>query len=165
MKHYFCYSSALDAAAFHEWKVAHNYESFSLPKGIPAVALGVSYIFDFPSRYWGGRVLSLARLTDEAQPADVHGVLFEIPDSSWPVIQHKEGVVTGASVELRVQVLAGNKIVMASAFVTNPERVSIEGPVSLKFLETVLKAYETAGVPESARASIRQAAGYSLATN
>ena len=165
MRHYFCYSSSLDSEAFQEWKASHGYESFALPKGQAATALGVAYVFDFPSRYWGGRVLSLAKLTDAAQPADVHGLLFEISDSSWPVVQHKEGVVTGSMIEMPVQVLCGSKILMATAFVTNPERVSVEGPVSLKFLETVLKAYESSGLPVSARDSVRQAAGYSLNTN
>lgn len=165
---YFCYSSALDEAAFNEWKTSHGYEHFALPKGEAATALGVAYVFDFPSRYWGGRVLSLETLTDGAQPADVHGVVFEIPDSNWAIVQHKEGVATGASVEMPVKVLLGTKgtrIVDATAFVTHPDRVSKEGPVSLKFLETVLKAYSDQDIPAGAVESVRRAAGYSLDAN
>lgn len=171
-KFYFCYSSALDLAAFNEWKESHGFTHFSLPEGVPATALGVAYVFDFPSRYWGGRVLSLEDLSHDSQPADVHGVLFEIHESHWPIVQHKEGVVTGASVEKRLKVLAGDaskrggtRLVDALAFVTNPERSSQDGPVSTRFLETVLRAYETQGVPAGASESVRQAAGYPLSAN
>lgn len=167
-RHYFCYSSSLDPAAFDEWKKSHGYEHFSLPKGEPATALGVAYVFDFPSRYWGGRVLSLEQLTDAAQPADVRGLVFEIPDSHWPIVQHKEGIVTGAAVEMPLKVLVGErgtKIVDATAFVTHPDRVSKDGPVSVRFLETVLGAYKARGVPQGAIESVRVAAGYPLSTN
>ena len=146
MKHYFCYSSSLDPAAFDQWKQQHGYLHFSLPEGRKAQALGVAMIFDFPSRFWGGRVAGLK--TDSA--SNQWGLLFAIDDNDWSVITHKEGVMTGASIEIPVRVkLENGEMVDASAFTTNPERVSLEGPLSETFLATLRKAYEARGLPIS----------------
>jgi cation transport regulator ChaC len=143
-RRYFAYSTILDRAAFDQWKQEHGYEFFQLPEGRKAEAVGVGLVYDFPSRWWNGRVAGL-----EDQPgAQVHGVLFEIAAKDWPIIQHKEGAVTGMCVEREVRVRAGGEELSATAFVTNPARRSLEGPVSQRFVEALERGARAAGLPE-----------------
>ncbi len=151
---YFAYSTILDQAAFEAWRSQHGYDFFSLPEGQLAEARDVKLVFDFPSRFWGGRV---AGLTD-APGATVHGKLFEIAAQDWPIIQHKEGAVTGMCVEKTLKVQCGGTQVDAVAFVTNPSRQRTDGPVSAEFVQALLRGAASAGLPEGWRDSIVAAA-------
>jgi gamma-glutamylcyclotransferase len=140
---YFGYSTILDRAAFEEWRSQHSYDFFELPSGVPAEAVDLTLVYDFASRWWGGRVAGLA-----SQPgAMVHGLLFEISEKDWPIIQHKEGVVTGMCVERQVQVRVGEKQLEATAFTTNPARATHEGPVSTRFVEALMRGAQAANLP------------------
>jgi len=59
-RRYFAYSTVLDHAAFEEWGAQHAYGFFQLPEGIVGEALDLDLVYDFPSRWWGGRVAGLA---------------------------------------------------------------------------------------------------------
>lgn len=142
-KLYFAYSTILDRAAFEEWKEQHGYGGFQLPEGKLAEAVDVALVYDFPSRWWGGRV---AGLTDQPG-ARVWGRIFEIPGVDWPIIQHKEGAVTGMCVERPVRVRVDGKEVEAVAFATNPARKSSDGPVSPRFVEALVRGARAAGLP------------------
>jgi gamma-glutamylcyclotransferase len=143
-KLYFAYSGVLDREAFQQWIEEHSYQFFTLPEGQVAEAQNVDLIFDFPSRWWGGRVAGLK----DQKGASVFGRLFEIPAKEWPIVQHKEGVVTGMSVERSVQVSVGGKQVEATAFVTSPQRASLDGPVSERFVEALTRGARQSGLPE-----------------
>src|SRR5262245_55131049 len=78
---YFAYSTVLDRAAFEEWRGQHGYHFFSLPEGKVAEALGVDLVYDFPSRWWAGRVAGLA----DRPGSSVFGLLMEIAGKDWPV--------------------------------------------------------------------------------
>ena len=104
---YFAYSTILDRQAFEQWRAQHHYDFFDLPQGRPGEALDVTLVYDFPSRWWGGRV---AGLTDSAQSV-VHGLIFEISDQDWPIIQHKEGAITGMCVERQVRVKTAGEVI------------------------------------------------------
>lgn len=146
VRRYFAYSTILDREAFLEWRDQHSYGFFELPKGTLGEAADVSLVYDFPSRWWGGRV---AGLTD-AQGQTVHGVVFEIAAKDWPIVQHKEGFVTGMCVERPVQVkLATGALVEATAFTTNPTRQSSDGPVSQRFVEALVRGARSAGLSEA----------------
>ena len=138
---YFAYSTILDRAAFDQWRSEHGYMSFELPKGSLAEARDVALVYDFPSRWWGGRVAGLA---DQAGAA-VQGVLFEIAGADWPIVQHKEGAITGMCIEREVRV--GDRT--ATAFTTAPARARRDGPVSLRFVEALERGARAAGLPES----------------
>jgi gamma-glutamylcyclotransferase len=140
---YFAYSTILDRAAFEEWRQQHSYGFFDLPEGRLAEALDVDLVYDFPSRWWGGRV---AGLTD-ATGSKVYGRLFEIAGKDWPIVQHKEGFVTSMCVERTVRVRVGGQEVEATAFVTNPRRASQDGPVSPRFVEALVRGATSAGLP------------------
>ncbi len=140
---YFAYSTILDRAAFEEWRSQHSYDFFELPEGRLAEALDVDLVYDFPSRWWGGRV---AGLTD-ANGQKVHGRLFEIRGQDWPIIQHKEGFVTSMCVERPVRVRVDGQEVEATAFVTNPRRASADGPISARFVEALVRGAQAAGLP------------------
>jgi hypothetical protein len=142
-RHYFAYSTILDREAFEEWRSQHSYEFFSLPPGQVAEATDVDLVFDFPSRWWGGRV---AGLTDKPG-ATLYGVLFEISGADWPIIQHKEGAITGMCVERPVRVRVGDRVVDATAFTTNPQRARLDGPVSRDFVEALVRGAESASLP------------------
>jgi hypothetical protein len=144
-RRYFGYSTILDRAAFDEWKAQHNYEFFSLPEGVVAEAVDIGLVYDFPSRWWAGRVAGLA---DKAG-ASVFGRLYEIRGVDWPIIQHKEGAVTNMCVEREVQVRAGGEVVTATAFTTRPERASMDGPISSRFVESLVRGARAAGLPEA----------------
>jgi len=140
---YFAYSTVLDPAAFEEWRHQHGYDFFQLPAGARAEALDIGLVYDFPSRWWGGRVAGL-----EDRPAGVvHGVLFEIAPKDWPIIQHKEGAVTHMCVEREVRVRTGGAERIATAFTTAPARRSLEGPVSARFVEALVRGARAAGLP------------------
>lgn len=142
-KRYFAYSTVLDAAAFSEWKGQHAYEFFNLPEGALAEALDVALVYDFPSRWWGGRVAGLA----ESKGSVVHGRLFSVAEVDWPIISHKEGGVTGMSVEVPVRVRVGGEVLDAIAFATNPLRRSSDGSVSPRFVEALVRGARSAGLP------------------
>ena len=140
---YFAYSTILDRSAFVEWRSQHGYDFFELPEGKLAEAVDVKLVYDFPSRWWGGRVAGLA----DAGGQSVHGRLFEIAEKDWPIIQHKEGAVTGMSVERRVTVRADGQTLEAIAFATNPSRASSDGPISERFVEALARGAKSAGLP------------------
>jgi len=142
-KLYFAYSTILDRAAFEEWREQHSYGFFELPEGRLAEALDVDLVYDFPSRWWGGRV---AGLTD-APGRSVFGRLFEIGGKDWPIIQHKEGAVTNMCVERAVRVRVEGQELEATAFVTSPRRASTDGPVSPRFIEALVRGAKSAGLP------------------
>ena len=147
---YFAYSGVLDRQAFEVWAEEHSYQFFHLPEGEVAEAKGLDLIFDFPSRWWGGRVAGLT----ENEGASVWGRLFEIPAKDWPIVQHKEGVVTGMSIEVAIRVNVGDKEFGATAFVTSPNRRSLDGPVSERYLEALVRGASEAGLPQNYVASI-----------
>ena len=126
-----------------EWRSQHAYDFFELPEGQLAEALDVDLVYDFPSRWWGGRVAGLK----DAPGARVYGRVFEIAGKDWPIIQHKEGAVTGMSVERTVRVRMGGQEVEAVAFTTNPVRASDQGPVSPRFVEALVRGARSAGLP------------------
>jgi gamma-glutamylcyclotransferase len=141
--HYFAYSTVLDRAAFEEWRAQHNYEFFSLPAGRVAEAVDVGLVYDFPSRWWGGRVAGLA----DRAGAHVFGLLFEIGGADWPIIRHKEGAITNMAVERPVRVRVDGAELDAVAFATRPERASGDGPVSPRFVEALVRGARSAGLP------------------
>jgi hypothetical protein len=147
---YFAYSTVLDPAAFVEWRHQHGYDFFQLPPGERAEALDLGLVYDFPSRWWGGRVAGL----EDRPGAGVHGLLFEVAPKDWPIVQHKEGVITQMCVEreVRVRTAAGERT--ATAFTTAPGRRSLEGPVSLRFVEALIRGARAAGLPEEWIASL-----------
>jgi len=141
---YFAYSTVLDPAAFEEWRHQHGYDFFRLPSGTRAEALDLGLVYDFPSRWWGGRVAGL-----EGRPGGVvHGVLFEIGPRDWPIVQHKEGAVTGMCVEREVRVRTPGGERTATAFTTAPARRSLDGPVSARFVDALVRGARAAGLPE-----------------
>lgn len=154
-RYYFAYSTVLDRAAFDEWRAQHGYGFFQLPEGKLAEALDVDVVFDFPSRWWGGRV---AGLTD-APGRSVFGLLFEISGEDWPIVQHKEGAITGMSVERAVRARSNGEELVATAFATNPLRRSAEGEVSPRFVEALVRGARSAGLPEDYIRRLQATAG------
>lgn len=140
---YFAYSTILDRAAFEEWRSQHNYEFFQLPEGRLAEALELELVYDFPSRWWGGRVAGLR----DAAGQNIFGRLFEIAGKDWPIIQHKEGFVTGMCVERPVRVRVEGQELQATAFTTSPRRASADGPISPRFVEALVRGAQSAGLP------------------
>jgi hypothetical protein len=140
---YFGYSTVLDREAFEAWRGQHGYDFFQLPAGRLAEARGVGLVYDFPSRWWGGRVAGLA----DAPGGSVWGLVFEIAEKDWPIIQHKEGGVTGMSVERPVRLEVAGQILEATAFTTNPLRASSEGEVSERFVTALVRGATAAGLP------------------
>lgn len=150
---YFAYSTILDAAAFEEWRQQHGYQFFQLPNGERAEALELGLTYDFPSRWWGGRVAGL----EDRAGSSVHGLLFAIAPADWPIIQHKEGFVTQMCIERPVRVRTPSGEQSATAFTTAPERKSAEGPVSGRFVDALVRGASAAGLPEAWIASLRLA--------
>ncbi len=143
---YFGYSTVLDRAAFEEWRAQHSYEFFSLPEGRLGEALDFSLVYDFQSRWWGGRVAGLVAAPGQS----VWGRVFEIAAKDWPIVQHKEGFVTGMCVEQLVKVRSeGGELVEATAFTTNPARASSDGPVSARFVEALVRGATAAKLPQA----------------
>jgi|CXWL01.1.fsa_nt_gi hypothetical protein len=142
---YFAYSTILDRAAFEEWRAQHGYDTFELPVGKLAEATDLTLVFDFASRWWGGRV---AGLKDEPG-SSVFGLLFEISEKDWPIIAHKEGAVTNMCTERPVKVRVGDQLIDATAFTTRPERQTNDGPVSGRFLEAIQAGAKGSGLPSA----------------
>jgi gamma-glutamylcyclotransferase len=140
---YFAYSTILDRAAFEEWRAQHGYAFFELPEGKLAEALDVELVYDFPSRWWGGRVAGLRDVPGQS----VFGRLYEIQGKDWPIVQHKEGAVTGMCVERLVRVRVEGQELQATAFTTSPRRASSEGEISARFVEALVRGAESAGLP------------------
>jgi len=145
--YYFCYSSALDQESLKIWQTQHGYPEFRLPEGHLTWALDSQAVADFPSRFWGGRVLGIVAAPGQRVP----GILFEITDDKdWHVIRHKEGVATGASVEIELSVLWNEQTVVARAFTTHPAKRSTEGPLSETFFPSLERAYALWKIPTQA---------------
>jgi hypothetical protein len=152
---YFAYSTILDRAAFEEWRAQHGYDFFNLPEGRVAEALDVALVYDFPSRWWGGRVAGLKDQTG----SQVFGRLFEIASKDWPIVEHKEGVVTNMCEGRSVRVRVGSEVLEATAFTTRAERRSEDGPVSTRFIEALVRGAQSAGLPEAYIASLGATSG------
>ncbi len=151
-RRYFAYSTILDRAAFEEWRGQHGYQSFELPSGTVAEAVDVDLIYNFPSRWWGGRVAGLV----DKPGASVFGLLFEVAGVDWPIIQHKEGGVTHMSVERQVHLRSDDgTVIEATAFTTNPARASSEGPISPRFVDALYSGAVAARLPEPYLARLR----------
>lgn len=144
-RRYFGYGTILDHDAFIEWRHQHEYDFFQLPEGKVAEALDVALVYDFPSRWWGGRVAGLA----DAKGKSVFGRLYEIAGTDWAIIQHKEGAITNMCVEREVRVTVDGEIVIATAFTTRPERRSLDGPVSDRFVKSLVSGARAAGLPDA----------------
>jgi len=151
---YFAYSTVLDPAAFEEWRHQHGYDFFSLPAGERVEALDVGLVYDFPSRWWGGRVAGL----EDRPGSTVHGLVFSIAPVDWPIIQHKEGFITHMCVERPVRVRGASGVREATAFTTAPVRRSADGPVSPRFVEALVRGAQAAGLPEGWVESLRVSA-------
>lgn len=148
---YFAYSTILDRAAFEEWREEHSYQFFNLPEGKLAEASDTDLEFNFLSRWWGGRVASLT-----SKPGSkVFGLLFEIPAKDWPVVQHKEGFVTGMCIETPIKVKVDGREIEAIAFTTSPARATNQGPISEGFIEALTRGAESAGLPADYIARVR----------
>ena len=154
-RRYFAYSTVLDRAAFEEWRTQHAYGFFALPLGVVAEATDLDLIYDFPSRWWGGRVAGLA----DKPGATVFGLLFEIAGADWPIVEHKEGAITGMCIERPVAVRVGGESIEATAFTTRPERASSQGPISARFVEALVRGARGAGLPEQYLAKLARTQG------
>jgi gamma-glutamylcyclotransferase len=144
-RNYFAYSTVLDRQAFEEWRSQHGYLEFELPEGQLAEARGLGLVFDFPSRWWGGRVAGLA----DAPGQRVCGRLYTLAAEDWPIVQHKEGAITGMCVEREIEVHVAGAPVRAVAFTTAPARRSLDGAVSARFVEALQRGARAAGLPEA----------------
>jgi cation transport regulator ChaC len=145
MYRYFAYGSALSRRHVGEWAAEHGVDARLFASGAPAVLRGYRLVFDVESRFWGGRVADL--VADEN--AEVHGVLFEIPLPAKEAVLRKEGVATGLSEEIDVQVTAEGKTVAANAFVARPGKRSDPGPASARLLSYLVEGAQERGLPES----------------
>ncbi|MGO8969860.1 MAG: gamma-glutamylcyclotransferase [Myxococcaceae bacterium] len=148
---YFAYSTILDRAAFEEWRQQHGYDFFELPEGELAEGIDLALEYDFPSRWWGGRVAGLA----DRPGASVYGLLFRVPEKDWPIVQHKEGYVTHMCTERPVRVRVKGQELVATAFTTAANRKSADGPVSQRFVAALVRGAEAAGLPAAWVASLR----------
>lgn len=155
-RRYFGYSSVLDLAAFDIWKREHGYDHYALPRGEICHARDATLVFNCNSRWWGGRVAGLVPMPG----ARVFGMLFEIRTEDWPIIEHKEGAVTGVSVAVPVVVMrADGETFDAIAFTTNPARVSSDGPVSDRYISAWTAGATSAGLPAEYVQEVRRFAG------
>ena len=142
-RRYFGYSTILDRQAFDEWRRQHGYQDFQLPVGQLAEALDVDLIYDFPSRWWGGRVAGLV----DRPGARIYGLVYEIAGADWPILEHKEGAVTGMSIERPLRLRVDGEERTAFAFTTRPDRARLDGPISGRFVEALLRGAASAGLP------------------
>jgi hypothetical protein len=151
-RRYFAYSTVLDREAFLAWRSQHGYDFFDLPQGHLAEAIDLELTYDFPSRWWGGRVAGLR----DAPGETLWGRLFEISEKDWPIVAHKEGAVTGMCVERAVRVRVDGRELEATAFTTNPARASHDGPVSARFVDALVRGAPAAGLPAEYLARLRK---------
>lgn len=149
---YFAYSTVLDQEAFEVWRREHSYEFFNLPEGRVVKALNTDLIFDFPSRWWGGLAAGLV----EKEGSVVYGKVFEIAAKDWPVVQHKEGFITGMCIEKNIKVEHEGVIFEATAFTTSPERARTEGTISPRFMEALIRGAQQAQLPEDYILKLKQ---------
>jgi hypothetical protein len=63
------------------------------------------------------------------------------------------------SVERPVWVLAAGERLEATAFTTHPARASLEGPVSPRFVEALVRGARAAGLPEGYVARLTASSG------
>ena len=144
MYRYFAYGSALSKRHIGEWAAEHGVDARLFARGAPAVLRGYRLVFDVESRFWGGRVANLTQDRD----GEVHGVVFEIPPPAKEAVLRKEGVATGLSEEIDVQVEVEGKPVAAKAFVARAEKRSEPGPASGRLLAYLVEGAQERGLPQ-----------------
>jgi hypothetical protein len=148
---YFAYGSALDAAHVAAWAKDHGQPASFLGDGIVAALDDHQLAFTLASRYWGGQVGNLEPVSGSV----VWGVMFELDEVGAEAIRAKEGVKTGLSREITVEVrlVAGGdesatlQLIEAQAFVAaNP---GPPGPPSTRWLDSVIAGGRAHGLPAS----------------
>lgn len=152
MFRYFAYGSALSRRHIGEWAAEHGVDARLFARGLPAVLRGYKLVFDVESRFWAGRVANLAAEKD----SEVHGVLFEIPPPAKDAVLRKEGVATGLSQELDVQVETADGTVAAKAYVARPEKKGEAGAASGRLLAYLIEGAQERGLPESWVAELKK---------
>jgi hypothetical protein len=73
----------------------------------------------------------------------------------WPIVQHKEGFVTHMCIERPVRVRGPSGEREATAFTTAPARRNLDGPVSPRFVEALVRGAQAAGLPPAWVESLR----------
>ena len=145
MYRYFAYGSALSKRHIGEWAAEHGVDARLFARGQPAELKGYALSFDVESRFWGGKVANLK----EDAAASVHGLLFEIPEPAKDAILRKEGVPTGLSQEIDVEVLVDGKPLEAKAFIARPEKRGEPGAPSGRLLEYLIEGAQERGLPQA----------------
>ena len=93
-------------------------------------AQDVELVYDFQSRWWGGRLAGLG----DKPGASVFGKVFEIAEKDGRSSSTRRALCAQHVRRQRpVRVKVGGQIVEATAFTTRPDRRSDEGPVSGRF--------------------------------
>src|SRR6184192_2212289 len=145
MYRYFAYGSVLSRRHLAEWAGEHGVDPGLFAHGTPAVLRGYELAFDVERKFWGGRVANLR----EREGGAVHGVLFEVPAQAREAVLRKEGVPTGLSQEIEVNVEVAGKPVAANAFVARPERRAGPGAPSARLMTYLLEGARERGLPQS----------------
>ncbi len=140
---YFAYGSVLSKRHLGEWAGEHGVDARLFAGGAPAVLRGYKLVFDVDSRFWGGKVADLA----EDKDGVVHGVLFEIPPLAKDAVLRKEGVPTGLSEELNVEVEVEGKKLAAKAFRARAEKRTESGAPSGRLMGYLVEGAKERGLP------------------
>jgi hypothetical protein len=148
---YFAYGSALDAAHVTAWARDHGQPADFLGDGVVAALDDHHLAFNLASRYWGGQVGNL----EPAPGQVVWGVMFELDDAAAEAIRAKEGVRTGLSREITVEIrlVAGGdqsatlQLIEAQAFVA--AHPGPAGPPSDRWLDSVIAGARAHALPAS----------------
>ena len=111
--------------------------------GIAELA-GYRISFRLPSQRWGQRAAGI-----EADPAgSVWGVLWEIDESWWAVLDGYEGAYVRMTVEVTAHTAAGTGMRRAATYRVRGDRAATdEGPPAPAYLAAMLAGAREAGLP------------------
>ena len=143
---YFAYSTILDRAAFEEWRHQHGYDFFDLPAGTRAEALDLGLVYDFPSRWWGGPG---RRTRGPGRRRWCTACCSRLPRRTGRSSSTRKAPSRRCASSARSACGPRPGRRLATAFTTAPGRRSVDGPVSPRFVEALVRGARAAGLPEA----------------
>lgn len=146
MPAYFAYGSNLDRQDWAAYCSQHRVDPDCMRAIESAVLPDFELVFNFRSNSRNGGALNLRRRRGQI----VHGVLFEVSDAGWAMLDRKEGVAGGHYARSEhVAIVRGGGVVPVLTYEVQPERIAPFVAPTQAYVDIVARGLAAHGLPRS----------------